>query len=161
MAASAIEEPVTPLISVESAIEVCASPPCMRPVSTVASLSRLWVMPELLRKLPARMNSGTASSAKFCVSVTVSWIGMVDRQLRMLQEEQRAGNADREGDRHADEQQHREGDEDDQHGVALTSRRRPGSRACSPRSSPRTFSAVVIRSSSRADRQAHASPRNS
>ena len=34
-------------------------------------------MPELLRKLPARMNSGTASSAKFCVSVTVSWIGMV------------------------------------------------------------------------------------
>ena len=23
------------------------------------------------------MNSGTASSAKFCVSVTVSWIGMV------------------------------------------------------------------------------------
>ena len=78
MAASAIDEPVTPLISVESAIEVCASPPCMRPVSTVASLSRLCVMPELLRKLPARMNSGTASSAKFCVSVTVSWIGMVE-----------------------------------------------------------------------------------
>ena len=35
-------------------------------------------MPELLRKLPARMNSGTASRAKFCVSVTVSWIGMVN-----------------------------------------------------------------------------------
>ena len=75
-------------------------------------------MPELLRKLPARMNSGTASSAKFCVSVTVSWIGMVERQLRMLQEEQRAGNADRERHRHADQHQHREGDEDDQHGVA-------------------------------------------
>ena len=77
MAASAIDDPVTPLISVESAIEVCASPPCMRPVSTVASFSRLVVMPELLRKLPARMNSGTASRAKFCVSVTVTWIGMV------------------------------------------------------------------------------------
>ena len=35
-------------------------------------------MPELLRKLPARMNSGTASSAKFCVSVTASWIGIVE-----------------------------------------------------------------------------------
>ena len=35
-------------------------------------------MPELFIKLPARMNSGTASSAKFCVSVMVSWIGMVD-----------------------------------------------------------------------------------
>ena len=77
MAASAIDEPVTPLIKVESAIEVCASPPCMRPVSTVASLSRLCEMPELFRKFPARINSGTASSAKFCVSVTVSWIGMV------------------------------------------------------------------------------------
>ena len=77
IAASAIEEPVTPLISVESAIEVCARLPYMRPVSTEASLSRFSVMPELLRKLPARMNSGTASSAKFCVSVTVSWIGMV------------------------------------------------------------------------------------
>ena len=77
MAASAMEDPVTPLISVDSAIDVWASPPCIRPVRTVASLSRLCVMPELLRKLPARMNSGTASSAKFCVSVTVSWIGMV------------------------------------------------------------------------------------
>ena len=77
IAASAIDDPVTPLIKVESAIEVCASPPCMRPVSTVASLRRLCEMPELLRKFPARINSGTASSAKFCVSVTVSWIGMV------------------------------------------------------------------------------------
>src|SRR5262245_35490107 len=77
MAASAMEEPVTPLISVDSAMEVWASPPCMRPVRTEASLSRLWVMPELFMKFPARMNSGIASSAKFCVSVTVSWIGMV------------------------------------------------------------------------------------
>src|SRR5262245_2896475 len=77
MLASAIADPVSPLISVYSAIEVWASPPCILPVSTVASLSRLWVMPELLRKLPARMNSGTANSAKFWVSVTVSWIGMV------------------------------------------------------------------------------------
>ena len=77
IAASAMEEPVTPLIRVESAIEVCARLPYIRPVSTEASFSRFSVMPELLRKLPARMNSGTASSAKFCVSVTVSWIGMV------------------------------------------------------------------------------------
>ena len=77
MAASAIDDPVTPLISVERAMEVWARLPCILPVSTVASLSRLTVMPELLRKLPARINSGTASSAKFCVSVTVSWIGMV------------------------------------------------------------------------------------
>ena len=68
-------------------------------------------MPELFRKLPARMNSGTASSAKFCVSVTVSWIGIVAGKLRVLQEEQRAGNADRERDRHADQQQHGERDE--------------------------------------------------
>ena len=115
MAASAIEEPVTPLISVESAIEVCASPPCMRPVSTVASLRRLWVMPELLRKLPARMKSGTASSAKFCVSVTVSWIGMVAGSSGCCRKKSAPGDADREGDRHAHEEEHREGDEDDEH----------------------------------------------
>ena len=125
IAASAIDEPVTPLISVDSAIEACARPPCMRPVSTVASLSRFSVMPELLRKLPARMNSGTASSAKFCVSVTVSWIGMVDGSSGMLQEEQRARDADREGHRHADQQQHGEGDEHDQHGMRQSITGRP------------------------------------
>ena len=35
-------------------------------------------MPDLFMKLPAMMNSGTASRAKFCVCVIVSWIGMVD-----------------------------------------------------------------------------------
>ena len=37
IAASAIAEPVTPLISVDSAIDVWASPPFRRPVRTVAS----------------------------------------------------------------------------------------------------------------------------
>ena len=81
------------------------------------------------------------------------------RQLRMLQEEQRAGDADREGDRHADQQQHREGDEDDQHGVhRLRARRRRWLSACSPRSSSRILSMVVISSSSAPDRQAHRHP---
>src|SRR5688572_26147306 len=71
-------EPVTPLISVESAIEVCARPPFRRPVSTVARRSSACVIPALFIRLPARMNIGTARSAKFCVSVTVSWIGMVE-----------------------------------------------------------------------------------
>ena len=78
IAASAMLEPVTPLISVESAIEVCARPPLRRPVSTVARRKRFVVMPALFIRLPARMKSGTASSAKFCVSVMVSWIGMVE-----------------------------------------------------------------------------------
>ena len=40
------------------------------------------------------------------------------RQFRMLEEEQRAGNANREGDRHADQHQHRECNEYNQHGCA-------------------------------------------
>ena len=49
----------------------------MRPVNTDASSSSRCVMPELFMKLPARMNSGTASSAKFCVCVIVSCTGIV------------------------------------------------------------------------------------
>ena len=51
------------------------------------------------------------------------------RQLRVLEKEQRAGNADREGDRHADQQQHGESGENDQHRrprAMLTGRRRLG-----------------------------------
>ena len=83
-------------------------PPCIRPVSTVASSSSWCVMPELLRKLPARMNSGTASSAKFCVSVTVSWIGMVDGSSGCCRKNSAARDADGEGHRHAHQQQHGE-----------------------------------------------------
>jgi hypothetical protein len=36
------------------------------------------VIPDLLRKLPAMMNRGTARSAKFCVCDTVTWTGMVN-----------------------------------------------------------------------------------
>ncbi len=78
IAASAMHEPVTPLIRVDNAIETCARPPCMRPVSTVASVNSFSVMPEWFMKLPASTNSGTASSAKFCVSVIVSCTGMVE-----------------------------------------------------------------------------------
>ena len=78
IAASAIAEPETPPINVASRIDTCASPPFRRPASTVARLSSSRVMPEWLRKLPAMMKSGIASSAKFCVCETVSWIGMVE-----------------------------------------------------------------------------------
>jgi hypothetical protein len=78
IAASAIAEPDTPPISVASRTETWARPPFSRPASTVASASSSRVMPEWLRKLPAMMKSGIASSAKFCVCDTVSWIGMVE-----------------------------------------------------------------------------------
>ncbi len=147
MAASAMEEPVTPLISVESAIEVWARPPCMRPVSTVASLRRLWVMPELLRKLPARMKSGTASSAKFCVSVTVSWIGMVAGSSGCCRKnsapEMPIAKATGMPIRRSTVKAMRTMSI----GAAAQSTSTAWDCACSPRSSARTFSAVVTRSS--------------
>jgi hypothetical protein len=78
IAASAMADPDTPPISVARRIETCARPPLSRPASTVARLRSSRVIPEWLRKLPAMMKSGMASSAKFCVCDTVSWIGMVE-----------------------------------------------------------------------------------
>ena len=77
MAASAIAEPETPPISTASASDTCASPPFSRPVSTEASRRSCSVMPDLLRKLPAMMNNGTASRVKFWVCETVTCTGMV------------------------------------------------------------------------------------
>jgi hypothetical protein len=78
IAASAMADPDTPPMSVARRIETCARPPLRRPASTLARLRSSRVMPEWLRKLPAMMKSGIASSAKFCVCDTVSWIGMVE-----------------------------------------------------------------------------------
>ena len=152
MAASAIEEPVTPLISVESAIEVWARlPACVR---SAPSRAEELQMPELLRKLPARMKSGTGKQRKFCVSVTVSWIGMV------------AGSSGCCRKKSAPEmpiakatgipiEEHREGDEDDTW-RAPEHVDRLGLRGL-PRSSARTFSAVD-KEQHRPDRQAHGHP---
>jgi hypothetical protein len=71
-------EPQTPPIRVASAIETCASPPRSRPVRTEARLRSCSVIPDLFITLPATMNSGTASSAKFCVCDTVTCIGIVN-----------------------------------------------------------------------------------
>ena len=140
-------EPETPPISAESAIETCASPPRSRPVITEARLRSRSVMPDLFMKLPAMMKSGMASSAKFCVCETVTWMGMVKRQLGMLEEEQRAGDADREGDRHPHQHKNEEGDGDDQHRGAASLKRGLLRKRPSARRASRNLRTVVISSS--------------
>ena len=61
------------------------------------------------------MNSGTASSAKFCVSVTVSWIGMVDGSSGCCRKNSAPEMPIAKATGMPMQQQHREGDEDDQH----------------------------------------------
>ena len=115
IAASAMDEPVTPLISVDSVIDVCASPAGNRPVNTVASFSRVVGDARVVEEV-ARENEQRHGKQREILRLGDSELDRNrDRQFRVLQEKQRPGNTDREGHRHAEEQQDRKRDEDDQH----------------------------------------------
>jgi hypothetical protein len=72
IAASALAEPDTPLIRVDSTQESCPMLPYICPVITLANFSRREVMPVLFIKFPANINRGIASIVKL-------WLGLTTR----------------------------------------------------------------------------------
>ncbi len=82
MAASAMHDPETPPMRVERMTFTWAREPRMCPTRTFARSNSRPVIPEPLSRFPAKMNSGTASRAKFWVWDTVSWMGIVKGRFR-------------------------------------------------------------------------------
>jgi len=74
-------EPHTPPMSVLSTTLTCARPPYICPVIAVANFTSRFVIPVSFIKLPAKINIGMASSAKFCVSERTRCTGMVRGRL--------------------------------------------------------------------------------
>ena len=67
MAASAVDEPETPPMSVDMTTLVWAIPPYMWRVTIAASPRSLSVIPHRFIRFPANMNSGTASRLTLCI----------------------------------------------------------------------------------------------
>ena len=81
MVASAMAEPVMPPIMAARTVLTWARPARRWPASTDESRMSRWVMPDSLRRLPANMKRGMASSTKLCVWVRGSCTGMLDGRV--------------------------------------------------------------------------------
>ena len=62
VAAVASDEPQTALNAPQAITEAMARPPRTLPSRELAAAKRPWLTPEIVRRLPIRMNSGTTDS---------------------------------------------------------------------------------------------------
>ncbi len=112
------DDPDTAANSAQATTAASAMPPCQWPTIEVAKSIMRRATPPWVRKLPARMKNGIAMISNFSMPVKSFERHRFKRHRRESEKEGEDRQAERDGNRHAGQHQHRQQGEDDERGHA-------------------------------------------